>query len=113
MSDAPQTVLITGGTDGVGRAAALLLAEKGYRVFAAGRSAAKRADLQAAAMQRGLPVETVEMDVCDDGSVQQAVKSVLEKSGTIDVLVNNAGVGYMAVVEELKLEDLHKQFETN
>jgi NAD(P)-dependent dehydrogenase (short-subunit alcohol dehydrogenase family) len=113
MGDAPQTVLITGGTDGLGRAAALLLAEKGYRVFAAGRSAAKRADLQAAAMQRKLPIDTVEMDVCDDASVQRAVKSVLEKSGLIDVLINNAGVGYMAVVEELKLEDLHKQFETN
>ncbi len=113
MSDAPQTVLITGGTDGLGRAAALLLAEKGYRVFAAGRSAQKRADLQAAAMPRKLSIETLEMDVCDDGSVQSAVKSVLEKSGAIDVLINNAGVGYMAVVEELKLEDLHKQYETN
>src|SRR5277367_2937437 len=113
MSDAPQTVLITGGTDGLGRAAALLLAEKGYRVFAAGRSALKRADLQAAAMPRKLSIETLEMDVCDDGSVQRAVKNVLEQSGGIDVLINNAGVGYMAVVEELKLEDLHKQYETN
>jgi NAD(P)-dependent dehydrogenase (short-subunit alcohol dehydrogenase family) len=113
VSDAPQTVLITGGTDGLGRAAALLLAEKGYRVFAAGRSAEKRAELEAAAIRRKLTIETVELDVCNDASVQRAVKSVLEKSGTIDVLINNAGVGYMAVVEELKLEDLHKQFETN
>lgn len=113
MSDAPQTVVITGGTDGLGRAAALLLAEKGYRVFAAGRAPEKRADLQAAAMQRGLSIETLEMDVCDGGSVQRGVQDVFQKAGKIDVLINNAGVGYMAVVEELKLEDLHRQYETN
>jgi len=113
LMGAPETVLITGGTDGLGRAAALLLAEKGYRVVAAGRSLKKRADLERVAAERKLPIETMELDVCDDGSVQRAVQSVLQNSSAIDVLINNAGVGYMAVVEELKLEDLRKQFETN
>ena len=44
--ESPETVLITGGTDGLGRATALLLAEQGYRVFAAGRSAERRAQLE-------------------------------------------------------------------
>ena len=57
------TVLITGGTDGLGRAAALLLAAQGYRVFAAGRSSEKRATLDQLGHERGLPLETVEMDV--------------------------------------------------
>ena len=61
-----QTVLITGATDGLGKAAALLLAERGYRVFAAGRSAEKRAQLDALAREKRLPLETVEMDVRDD-----------------------------------------------
>ncbi len=48
------TVLITGGTDGLGRAAALLLAAQGYRVFAAGRSSEKRAALDQLARERGV-----------------------------------------------------------
>ena len=54
-----QTVLITGATDGLGKAAALLLAERGYRVFAAGRSADKRAQLDALAKEKHLPLETI------------------------------------------------------
>ena len=50
-----KSVLITGATDGLGKAAALLLAERSYRVFAAGRSAEKRAQLDAAARERKLP----------------------------------------------------------
>ncbi len=113
MSAPQKTVLITGGTDGLGRAAALLLAERGYRVFAAGRSAGKRVELDRIAGEKKLALESVEMDVCDEASVRGAVQSVLQKSGGIDVLINNAGVGYMAVVEELKLEDLRQQYETN
>jgi NAD(P)-dependent dehydrogenase (short-subunit alcohol dehydrogenase family) len=110
---ASKTALITGGTDGLGKAAAVLLAQHGYRVFAAGRSPEKREKLDQFARENKLPLESVELDVCDDGSVQRAVKSVIGKSDAIDVLVNNAGIGYMAVVEELRIEDLRQQFETN
>ena len=108
-----QTVLITGATDGLGKAAALLLAERGYRVFAAGRSAQKRAQLDALAKERKLPLETLEMDVCDDNSVQAALNSVFQKAGAIDVLINNAGLVYVGAVEDLRLEDWRRQFETN
>ena len=108
-----QTVLITGATDGLGKAAALLLAENGYRVFAAGRSAEKRAQLDTLANEKKLPLETLEMDVCDDGSVQQAVNLVYQKAGTIDVLINNAGLAYVATVEDMTMEDWRRQFETN
>ncbi len=110
------TVLITGGTDGLGKAAALLLAEPataGYRVFAAGRDPAKRAALDALARERGLPLATVEMDVCDDASVSRALAEVRAQAGPIDVLVNGAGISYVAVMEEIKMEDLRRVFETN
>lgn len=113
MGNVQRTVLITGGTDGLGKAAALLLAEKGYRVFAAGRSAEKRAEIDRLAAEKKLPLESLELDVCDDASVQRAVQQVLQTAGTIDVLINNAGVGFMAVVEELKIDDLRRQYETN
>ena len=106
-------VLITGATDGLGRAAALLLAQSGYRVFAAGRSAEKRAQLDAVASEKKLSLETLQMDVCDDGSVKLAVAEVLVKAGAIDVLINNAGVVIVATVEEMSMADWRSQFETN
>src|ERR1700693_5776520 len=116
MSDSgakQKSVLITGATDGLGRAAALLLAQRGYRVFAAGRSSEKRAQLDALAREKKLPMETLELDVCDDASVQRAVAHVLAKAGRIDVLFNNAGVNFSAAVEDLRMEDWRRQFETN
>jgi len=113
MSQTKGTVLITGGTDGLGKAAALLLARHGYFVCAAGRSAVKREELDRLAHEEHLPIRTLEMDVSDSASVQIGVELVLEKGDGIDVLVNNAGVGYMAVIEELRMEDFRKQFEIN
>lgn len=107
------TVFITGATDGLGKATALLLAGQGYRVFAAGRSLEKRAQLDALARDKKLSLETLELDVCDDASVQRAVAAVLAKAGAIDVLFNNAGVNFSAAVEDLSLEDWRRQFETN
>src|SRR6267378_1200905 len=108
-----KTVLITGATDGLGKALALLLAERGYRVFAAGRSPEKLAQLDAAAREKKVPLESVALDVCSDDSVKHGVEHVLARAGAIDVLVNNAGVNYTAAVEDLSMEAWRAQFETN
>jgi NAD(P)-dependent dehydrogenase (short-subunit alcohol dehydrogenase family) len=108
-----KSVLITGATDGLGKALALLLAERGYRVFAAGRSRQKLAELDAMQGQRKLPLETIALDVCSDDSVQRAVSDILAKTSMLDVLVNNAGVNYTAAVEDLTMDDWRAQFETN
>ena len=110
---AQKAVLITGATDGLGKALALLLAERGYRVFAAGRSAEKLAQLDAAAREEKVPLESVALDVCSDDSVKRGVEHVLARAGAIDVLVNNAGVNYTAAVEDLSMEAWRAQFETN
>lgn len=108
-----KTVLITGATDGLGKALALLLAERGYRVFAGGRSPEKLAQMDAVAHAKKLRLETVALDVCSDDSVSRGVNHVLGKAGAIDVLVNNAGVNYTAAVEDLSMEGWRAQFETN
>lgn len=105
--------LITGGTDGLGRATAVLLAERGYRVFAGGRNAERIATLQQFANERKLPLTATELDVCDDASVDRVVAEIEKSAGTVDVLVNNAGIAIAAVMEEITLADLRRQFETN
>ncbi len=108
-----KSVLITGATDGLGRALALLLAQRGYRVFGAGRSPEKLAQLDAFAREKHLSLESITLDVCNDESVDRAISSVLGKVGQVDVLVNNAGVNYTAAVEDLSMPDWRAQFETN
>jgi NAD(P)-dependent dehydrogenase (short-subunit alcohol dehydrogenase family) len=108
-----KTVLITGATDGLGKATALMLARNGYRVFASGRDGERRALLTADAMAQNLPLETLEMDVTSDESVARALDEIHSKAGPIDILINNAGIGIIAAMEEISLADLHKQFETN
>ena len=108
-----KTVLVTGGTDGLGRATAILLAQEGYRVFAAGRDAQKRAALEQFAEEHELRLETLALDVTDDVSAARAVGEIERRTGGVDVLVNNAGIAIVAVMEEITLGDLRKQFETN
>lgn len=107
------TVLVTGATDGLGRAAAILLAERGYRVFAGGRNVERRVKLDQFARERSLPVETLQLDVCDDGSVNACVTEIEKRAGPVDVLVNNAGIAIAAVIEEITVADMRKQLETN
>jgi NAD(P)-dependent dehydrogenase (short-subunit alcohol dehydrogenase family) len=108
-----KTALITGGTDGLGKATAILLAEAGFRVVATGRNSARRAALETLARGRKLPLTTVEMDVREDASVERALAEARSQVGPLEVLINNAGVGYYAVMEEISMEDLRQQFETN
>src|SRR4029077_9062591 len=86
------TVLVTGGTDGLGRATAILLAERGYRVFAAGRNAERLEALSQLARDRKLPLEALELDVCDVASGERAIAEIERRAGPVDILFNNAGI---------------------
>lgn len=112
-TNAVETILVTGATSGLGRAAATLLAEQGYRVFAAGRSSERRAALDALARERKLALTAIELDVRDDASVDRAMAQIEAAGASVDVLVNNAGLAYVIPVEEIRLADLQQQFETN
>lgn len=109
-----ETVLITGASSGIGLATAKLLAEKGYRVFGTTRSLEKRRELLAVLKaQYGDRLQWVAMDATSETSVNQAVKSVLDQAGAIDVLVCNAGMGVYGSVEEMPMEAAIKQFDLN
>src|SRR3982075_1005074 len=97
--------LITGASSGIGRETAQLLAEHDARVFGTVR------DLRRANPIAG--VELISMDVNDDDSVREAVSSVLEKAGKIDILINNAGYSLAGGVEETSVEEARQLFETN
>ena len=113
-----QTILVTGSTSGFGRLTVETLARRGYRVFAgmraaAGKNAPAAEELRALAQQEQLALHLVEIDVTDDASVERAIKAIIETTGRLDVVVNNAGVAYSGPLEAFTLEQVRQQFETN
>ena len=99
----PLTV-VTGANSGIGRAAAVHLAARGHHVVGTVRSVDKAAKLQTMAAEAGVEVDLVELDVADDESVRRGFAEIDERFGRVDHLVNNAGVGGNAVVEECTVE---------
>jgi len=108
-----KVTLITGATSGIGKATALLLAGKGFDVYAGARKTADGEELVAEAKGRGIPLKAVQVDVTDDGSVRAAVSRVAKESGRLDNLVNNAGFGLLGTVEESTDEEILRQFDVN
>lgn len=105
------TILITGATAGIGKAAAILLANKGHTVIAAGRN---RQVLEALDGQFN-NLHPLEMDVTEADSVARAVDTVREllKGDALDVLVNNAGFGCAGPLEQVSDTDFEAQYQTN
>jgi NAD(P)-dependent dehydrogenase (short-subunit alcohol dehydrogenase family) len=92
--------VVTGANSGIGRATAVHLAASGHEVYGTVRSVEKAGKLNAMAADQGVEVQLVELDVADDASVRDGFAEIFERAGQVDVLVNNAGVGGNAVVED-------------
>jgi NAD(P)-dependent dehydrogenase (short-subunit alcohol dehydrogenase family) len=105
----PGTWLITGCSTGLGRALAEAVLAAGQNAVVTARDAGKVADLATNNSDRVLPLA---LDVTDSTQVMDAVSQAEEKFGHIDVLVNNAGYGYRAAVEEGDESDIRQLFET-
>ena len=111
-----KTVLITGSTSGIGRHAALYLANKGYHVLATGRREDALAELTKDAKNvKDARLDTIRLDVTDYGSIDAAVIEAnrLTNGHGVDVLINNAGYGCLGPTSEISDEDMRQQFETN
>jgi NAD(P)-dependent dehydrogenase (short-subunit alcohol dehydrogenase family) len=100
-----QVALVTGASSGIGAAAARELAGAGFTVYGTSR--------KAAAGENRDGVVFLALDVTDDDSVTGVVREVLDRSGRIDVLVNNAGLGIAGAAEESSIEQARALFETN
>jgi NAD(P)-dependent dehydrogenase (short-subunit alcohol dehydrogenase family) len=105
-------VLITGASTGIGFATAIHLARGNYQVSAGVRSPKKAEQLQTA-IDSGLPIQMVQLDVDDDRSVTNAAEEVRRNAGNIDVLVNNAGILGGGPLEFVPIETAKQVFETN
>jgi NAD(P)-dependent dehydrogenase (short-subunit alcohol dehydrogenase family) len=101
---------ITGCSTGFGRELSVILVKRGYRVVATARDKTKIDDIVAGHDKNGLALA---LDVDKHDQIEAAVKAAEDRFGRIDVLVNNAGYGYLAAVEEGDDADVRAMFETN
>ena len=108
-----ETVVVTGANSGIGRSTALLLASRGYKVFATMRSLSRGEKLRDLADELQLEIFQIELDVASDESVQEGFNQIFEVSERIDVLVNNAGIGSNASIEDVTIDSDKEVFETN
>ena len=102
-----KVILLTGASSGIGYDTAVALAQQGHKVYAA----ARRVDRMEPLRQYG--IVPLKMDVTDEASMQEGVKTLWDAEGRIDVLINNAGYGYFGAVENVPMNDARNQLEVN
>ncbi|MGM9886907.1 MAG: oxidoreductase [Lactococcus sp.] len=102
-----QVALITGASSGIGFATAVALKKAGYTVYGAARRLEKLEAL------RKYDINIVSLDVTDDTSMEQCIKTIFDAERRIDVLVNNAGYGSFGAVEDVPMTEARRQIEVN
>lgn len=113
MASNQKVSIVTGSSSGIGLETALILARNGYVTYATMRTPEKVALIKNAVEKESLPIKVIQLDVTDDESLKIAIDHVTSEDGRIDVLVNNAGYGLVGALEELSMEEIKAQFETN
>lgn len=108
-----KVAIVTGSSSGIGYATSLLLARNRFHTYATMRNIEKSADIQEIANKERLPLQVIQLDVNDDASIRNSIKRVERENERIDVLVNNAGYGLVGAFEDLSVEEIKSQFETN
>ncbi len=108
-----KSVIITGTSKGIGLETALAFARAGYKVFATMRNPDKAADFKQKIKDESLNISISAMDVDADESVKQCMDAILQENGSIDVLVNNAGIECHGSIEEIPMADFKAVMETN
>lgn len=105
--------VVTGSSSGIGFETSLLLARNGFYTYATMRDRLKADKIEKIANKENLPLEVLSMDVDNDDSVRNAIHKIIDEKKKIDILVNNAGYGLFGALEDISIEEIKKQFETN
>jgi NAD(P)-dependent dehydrogenase (short-subunit alcohol dehydrogenase family) len=109
-----RVAIVTGSSTGIGYETSLALARDGFLTYATMRNVNKGENIKSVATKENLPVHIQQLDVTDDVSVKNAIESISsETGGRIDVLVNNAGYGLNGAFEDLAMDEIKAQYETN
>ncbi len=108
-----KVAVVTGSSSGIGLETSLLLAKNGFRTFATVRNLDKANAIRNISDKGELPIQVVELDVSSDKSVNAAIDKINDESKRIDVLVNNAGYSLIGALEDLSMDEIKAQFETN
>lgn len=108
-----KVAVVTGSSSGIGYETALVLARNGFRTYATMRNLEKAKAISDVAKREKLLLHTIKLDVTDEKSVNDAIKTIKSDAGRIDVLVNNAGYGLTGSLEDLLMSEIKAQYETN
>lgn len=105
--------LVTGTSSGIGLETALLLAQNGFQVIATMRDLKRRDELESRAGSSGVALDVRTLDVTQAQSVDGCIQDVRRLYGNLDVLVNNAGAGYLGTLEQTPETALHRMMDVN
>ena len=108
-----KVAIVTGSSSGIGFETSLLLARNGVFTYVTMRNLDKSDKINELKQKERLRLEVLKLDVTDDKSVKEAIDKMANEQQTIDVLVNNAGYALVWPLEELSIQKLKEQFETN
>jgi NAD(P)-dependent dehydrogenase (short-subunit alcohol dehydrogenase family) len=108
-----KVAVVTGSSTGIGYETSLILARNGFLTYATMRNLNKGENIKSVATKENLPIRIRQLDVTDDVSVINAIQSISSETGQIDILVNNAGYGLNGAFEDLAMDEIKAQYETN
>jgi short-subunit dehydrogenase len=108
-----KTVLVTGCSSGIGYATCLMFARNSFATYGSARDLSKAERIQEITNREKLPLKIIRLDVNEDESIRIAIQEIISDSGRIDILINNAGYGMFGPIEEISIEEIKEQFETN
>ena len=99
--------LVTGASSGLGFETSLMLAEKGFQVYATMRNLEKQIDLKNEATKRNVDLTILELNVTKLDSIKSTVEFIIQEEARIDILINNAGAGFNKTTEQATDEEIN------